>query len=345
MPKVAVLGASGHTGRLTVEALRRHGAEVLPLARATGGPNVRDQAAVRRAIAGCDAVANLAGPFLANGLAPVRAAIDAGVPYVDSTGEQAFMLRVRDALGEEARKAGVAVVQALAFEYAFGDLAAARFFPEGGGSLHVLYRNLRTSPSAGTKKSIARVMGGPTWSYEEGKLRRVGVARYRRTFATSAGLRLGVSFAGGEVLTVPQHARFRTVRTYIQTKPSNARFARGLGLAARVALHGPVVSLVERIIDARHEAPENERAGGEVHLVVEGEREGGERHVVVETPDPYLATAEALAWGALELARGRPGSGWLAPAEAFDAPSFLAQLEKRMNGFAAHAFTPGSPKA
>jgi short subunit dehydrogenase-like uncharacterized protein len=343
MPEIAVLGASGHTGRLVVDALRRRGAKARPLARSTGGPDVKDRAAVRKAIEGCDAVADLAGPFEPIGLAPAQAAIDAGIPYVDTTGEQTFMVRVRDALDVKACDAGVPLVQALAFEYAFGDLAAKRFFPDGGSALHILYRSLRTSPSAGTKKSVARVLGSPTLSYENGKVKRVHAARYQMTFATSAGKRLGVSFAGGEVLTVPRHTAFDTVRTYIQTKPSNARFARPLGVLARVALRGPVLRMVERRIDAQHKAPDNERAGGEVHLI--DERSG--RHVLVRTPDPYLATAESVAYGAIELARGGTSSrqGWLAPAEAFDPAAFLDAMENAMPEFSAGEFTPGSPKA
>lgn len=338
--RVTVLGATGHTGRMTVDALLRRGAEVLACGRnedalreiagrgvATRAVDVADEAAVRAAIAGADAVLNLAGPFLATGDVAIRQAIAQRVPYADSTGEQAFMHRARQRHHDAARDAGIAVVNALAYEYALGDLAVKAKLPEGGTALHVLYRSRRTTPSAGTKKSIARVMAAPCLGYEDWKLRPVGNARFRRTFATSDGARMGVSFAGGEVLTVPRHTSFRTVRTYIQTRPRIARWMRVAAPLARVALRPPVLRMVERAIDRRHVAPANEDATGEVHLLVEKGR-----HVVVRTPDPYLATAEVLAEGAIRLPRAA-ATGVVAPAEAFDAADVLAALRKTMPDF------------
>ena len=333
MPRIAVLGASGHTGRMTVEALRSRGAEVIALARSTGGPDVRDQSAVERTIAGADAVINLAGPFLKTGLAPVRAAIARGVPYVDTTGEQAFMVEVREHLHRRALDAGVPIVNAMAYEYALGDLAARAFFPEGGDALHVLYRS-HAAGSAGTKKSILRVMGAPTLSYENGKLERVSAARYHRTFPTRDGPRTGVSFAGGEILTVPRHTPFKTVRTYVATR--HVARARRLAPLARVLLRGPLLRAAEALVDARHVAPANERAKGELHLVRESTDGGGrmaaDGHVVVGTPDPYLTTAHVAALGALGLV-GAKRAGVLAPAEAFDALPFLEKLRASLPAF------------
>lgn len=302
-----------------MDALQRRRAEVKPLTRRDC--DARDRSGVARALAGCDAVVNLAGPFLANGLAPVLAARDAGIPYVDTTGEQAFMMEVRRAIHD-----GPPVVNACAFEYAFGDLAAKLHFPEGGDTLDVFYRNRHAGASAGTKKSILHVASGPTLVYERGELHRTRYAARTRTFETAEGSRTGVLFAGGEVLTVPRHTPFRTVRTFIATSPRNAQLSKALAPLARLALRGPVLAAAKRIVDARHEPPRNDRARGEVHLVSAG------RHVVITTPDPYLATAEMAAEGALRLV-GRKTGGVLAPAEAFDARDILDTLAKTMPGF------------
>jgi short subunit dehydrogenase-like uncharacterized protein len=350
--RIAVLGAGGHTGRLVVEALRRRAAEVVALTRrdaeagVSDGPRLldavprngvdaSDPSSVRAALAGCDGVVNLAGPFLRTGLAPVLAARDVGIPYVDTTGEQAFMAQARGVI----RATDAPVVNALAYEYAFGDLAARVFFPKGGEALHVLYRNRGAQASAGTKKSILRVMGAPTLAYEDGSLVRVGAARFVRTFETAEGDRTGISFAGGEVLTVPTHTPFRTVRTYVASSPANARRAKWLAPLARVALRGPVLRAAERFVDARHAPPSNERARGEVHLVAQP----GGAHVVVMTPDPYVATAEAAAEGIVRLV-GRRAGGVMAPAVAFDARSFLAAMEEAMPGFRVAPFTRRGPK-
>lgn len=326
--RIAVLGAGGHTGRLVLDALRRRGADVAPLTRRE--VDAQDADAVRDALTGCDGLVNLAGPFLRSGLAPIVAARDAEVPYVDTTGEQAFMARARALV----RPSDAPVVNALAYEYAFGDLAARLHFPQGGEALHVLYRARGTRPSAGTKKSILRVMGAPTLAFEQGALVRARAARWSRAFETAEGVRVGVSFAGGEVLTVPTHTPFRTVRTYFASSPGKARAARVLAPLARVALRGVVLRAAERIADARHVPPSNERARGEVHLVAEPDG----AHVVVTTPDPYVATAEAAAEGILRLV-GRREGGAMAPAVAFDAGGFLRMMENAMPSFGITPFT------
>lgn len=340
--KLAVLGASGHTGRMVVDALRQRDVEAIALARSTGGPDVRDQAAVERAIGDADAIVNLAGPFLETGLAAARAAIARGIPYVDTTGEQAFMLRCQRELHKAALDAGVPIVNAMAYEYALGDLAAKAFFPDGGEALHVLYRS-HAAGSAGTKKSILRVMGGPTLSFEKGRLRRVQAARYQRTFPTKDGPRTGVSFAGGEILTVPTHTRFATVRTYVATR--HAARARRLAPLARLLLHGPVLRAAEAYVDAKHEAPANANARGEIHLLREKEAGGGRReeggHVVLSMPDPYLVTAHAAAEGAIRLV-GAKRAGVLAPAHAYDAREFLEEMARRVPGFVAARFPSSS---
>lgn len=341
--KVAVVGATGHTGRMTVQALRARGADVIAIGRSAqalsplAAPGVETrvadatrEASLREALVDADAVASLAGPFLQVGDAAARAALARGVPYADTTGEQAFMARVRQDLDAPARKAGVALVNALAYEYAFADLVVAQRWPRGGGELHVLYRNRNAQGSAGTKKSILAVMGARALGHEEGVTTPVPAARFVREFPTDDGPRTGISFPGGEILTVPRHAPFRTIRTYVPAK--NAKAARALAPVARVALRGPLLRLAQKAVEARHQPPRNERARGEIHLLANGE------HIVVRTPDPYLATAELLAEGITRLPHAA-SAGVLAPSEALPAREVLDAMARRMPEFQVAPFT------
>jgi short subunit dehydrogenase-like uncharacterized protein len=345
--RIAVLGATGHTGTLVVRALRERDADVIACGRneqalkalegkgvETRRADVTDPAGLQAALRDADAVANLAGPFLRTGMAAARAAIDRALPYCDTTGEQAFMADVRQDLHASARRAGVAVVNALAYEYAFSDLAVRARMPEGGPELHVLYRSRGAQASAGTKKSILRVMGARSLGYEDGRLVEVPAARFIRDFDTAQGARTGISFPGGEILDVPRHTPFRTVRTYVPAK--NASVTRALAPAARVILRGPILRAAEAYVDARHKTPRNERAAGEIHLVTR------DRHLVVRTPDPYVATAELCAEGILRLGKA-PTSGVLAPAEALPAEEVLTAMARRMPEFSVGDFT-ASPR-
>jgi short subunit dehydrogenase-like uncharacterized protein len=332
--KVAVLGATGHTGRMVVRALRDRGVDVLALGRnpepmrAPGvEPRVADarsEPSLRDALRDADAVANLAGPFLQVGDAPARAALARGVPYADSTGAQAYIPQVRRDLDAPARQAGVPLACALAYEYAFSDLLVADRWPAGGRELHVLYRNRNAAGSAGTKKSILGVMGARSLGHEDGRTRVVPTAKHVRAFPTRDGPRTGVSFPGGEILLVPRHAPFRTIRTYVPAR--NARVARTLAPLGRLVLKGPILRAAQRYVDRRHRAPSNAEARGEIHLVKDEER------LVVHTPDPYLATAEVMAEGIVRLANAT-ASGALAPSEALPAREMLDAMARRMPTF------------
>ena len=124
---IAVHGASGYTGRLVLDALRRTRTETVLLGRDTGrlreaaGDAGVPGAELRRArldtpdelaaaLRGCAAVINCAGPFVRLGEPVVRAALDTGTPYLDIGGEQGYVLRVFDAYGSTAKRAGVPVV-------------------------------------------------------------------------------------------------------------------------------------------------------------------------------------------------------------------------------------------
>lgn len=342
--RVAVLGATGHTGRLLVRVLREREHDVIACGRnpeslaklkgigvETRTLDVRQRERVHDALTDVDAVANLAGPFLDTGDAAIEAAITRRIPYVDTTGEQAFMYAARAKHHEAARLAEVPIVNAVGFEYAYADLAAHALFPEGGDELHILYRPRHAGGSAGTKKSIARVMASTSRGHENGRLVTQTYASHTHRFATLDGPRDGISFPGGEILTVPSHTPFATIRTYVPGPASRARTWRAIAPLARIALRGAVLDLVERAIDARHEPPDNEKARGEIYLTAQ--RNGVERHALVATPDPYLATAEIVA-EVLDRIRRKPHAyGVIAPAQAVDAADTLDALRRRMPTF------------
>ncbi len=343
--RIAVFGATGHTGRLVVRALRARGDRVLAcgrdaakLTRVAGDGvdtrvvDVTNASDVRAALrTDIDGVANLAGPFLATGPIPIEAALRQGIPYVDTTGEQHFMRLAQRRYHARAIDSGVAVVNALAYEYAFGDMAARAFFPEGGDALHVMYRARGTGGSAGTKKSILRVAAAPSLSYENGALIPTRPARYTRTFTTPDGPRDAMSFPGGEPLTVPRHTPFQTVRTYLAARPRTIHITKVTGPIARVALRGPILRALERRVDRAHRAPENAAARAEVRLVAE--RDGRTREAAVLMGDPYLATAVICAEGIAHLASGKHPSGVVAPAEVFDAAWMLGEMVQKVDGF------------
>jgi short subunit dehydrogenase-like uncharacterized protein len=140
---VVVYGASGYTGRLVVEYLREHG---LPFIAAG-----RDAARIREAMAqvpgigtadyevrevqhtvdgltdlfsGAAVVCNTVGPFALYGAEVVEACIAAGCHYLDTNGEQDWMIRCDEEYGRPMADAGRLLAPGIAQMYTTGEIAA-----------------------------------------------------------------------------------------------------------------------------------------------------------------------------------------------------------------------------
>src|SRR2546425_12740545 len=132
---IALLGATGYTGKLVAEELARRGLPhrlgarsperlaALPGAegRETFVVDAADSTRLDAFLDGANALINTVGPFLRLSVPVVEATVRNRVPYVDSTGEQEFMSLVYDRFAD----VPVPIVPACAAEYIPQDLAAA----------------------------------------------------------------------------------------------------------------------------------------------------------------------------------------------------------------------------
>src|SRR5438045_3376013 len=124
---IGVYGATGMLGRLVTARLDPGGMPTIRIGRsetalcrlATHTPShpiavaaLDDAAALERAIDGCHVLVNCA-PAEVSGDRLVRAALDAGIHYVDAAGEQHHIKHVFEQFDEEATQCDVAVVPAL----------------------------------------------------------------------------------------------------------------------------------------------------------------------------------------------------------------------------------------
>jgi short subunit dehydrogenase-like uncharacterized protein len=318
--RIAVLGATGFTGRLVLDEARAAGAQLRLVGRrrealeelALPGDELRvvDAAAPGDAFAGCAAVVSCAGPFLRIGEAPVTAAVAAGASYLDSSGEQAWARL----LFERFRDAGTAILPCFGFDYVPGDVAA-RLAAEGLEPLDevvVAYSASAAATSRGTRRTVGEILGQPVVAWEQGRLVESRLGATTRTVVFPFGAREVVEFGGAEPLTVPRHTDVRTVRAYM-------RLSRPAVKAARAA---PLLAPLIRVgAGLRGIGPEPEkRAATRFAVVAEARGPQGGRRVTLSGSDPYLLTARLLVAGArLEPRRTGP----LAPAEAFDAHALI----------------------
>lgn len=351
---IAVYGASGYTGRLVVAELARRGIETMLSGRnadklhAVAGrlgldarvcaASLDDRPALRRAIGDCAAVVNCAGPFARFGEPVVRAAIETGTHYVDTTGEQTFIRRIFEHHDDAARAAEVAVVPAMGFDYVPGDLIAhlAARGHEPLAELVIAYAVEGFGATRGTLRSALEMLKGGDVVYRDGDWQPAGTGPLRASFAFPApvGRQPVAQYPSGEVITAPRHVDTRRVTSLI----TSAAFAPHPALARAVPASLPAVSLACRtplrhllgaVIDRLPEGPsEGQRRRSRFTLVALARGEDGRvGRGAVSGSDVYGLTAATAVHGASLLAApGYDRAGALSPASAFDAVAFLDAL-------------------
>jgi len=338
---VAVVGATGFTGRLTVAALRKRGAQVRiigrnrqkldDLAATQSGVEPRavqwDAAEIAEALRGCAAMVSCAGPFTEAGRPVVEAAVRARVPYTDSTGEQSFMRWVFDEVMQPARAAGVPLVPAAGFDYLPGDLGAA-LVAVGMGPLErldVVYASQSGVTTVGTRVSALRVATSPAVSLRDGKLRPMRLGALRRRVDVGWGRVTGALIPTGEPLQVPRHVDVATVYGYLAVPGAMSPSTPGAGAFSTLLRVPGLLRLMERGARGGPEGPsERSRAAGIACHVQATARDGARRALLLEGRDAYGFTADALSELSLRLAGGIDATGACAPAEVVDAAAFLA---------------------
>jgi short subunit dehydrogenase-like uncharacterized protein len=347
---IAVYGATGYTGRLVARELRRRELDLVlsgrdagklrALAGELGGDvpvreaGIGDRDALRHAIGDCAAVINCAGPFVQLGEPVVRAAVETGTHYVDTTGEQPFMKLVVDRYDEPARAAEIAVLTGMGFDYVPGDLIA-RLVCEGHEPVDEFVTAYAVSDfgaTRGTLRSGLGMMKGDDLVYRDGDWQPAGSGPLRAhvVFPPPVGRQPVGRYPSGEQITVPRHSQVRNVVSriaYGTMAPGPLGELMGpmtpaLGLALRTPLRGAL----DAAIAALPEGPPEEARRAARFLIVAHARgeDGSEGHGVVRGSDVYGLTAVTTVHGAsLLAAEGYDRSGALSPASAFEPVPFL----------------------
>lgn len=347
---VAVLGATGFTGRLVAQELHRHGVPTLlagrnaakldDLAAVTGAAetavvDVRETQALDTLASRAGVLVNCVGPFIDLGEPVVRAAIAAGTHYVDTTGEQPF---VKNMLvhGKWAQSQNVAVVPAMGFDVAVADCGAALAVEglEGVEKVQVTYA-VRIHTSQGTKRSALRMMQSDGFAYVGGEWVAEEPARHMVfvDFPKPVGRVAAVSFPSAEVVTIPLHIDAREVRAFMAMPRVAARVLSASGAAVSGLMRSPVGSLLSRLVGEDTEGPaDDKRRGDTFHVCVDVRGTRGDRaetrRIVMSGRDVYGLTATIVRQAAQLLLAGRhTGTGVLPPAGAFRPKDFLDGLQ------------------
>lgn len=347
---VVVYAASGYTGRLTCEALTRlripfvaAGRDLRRLdtvcdeMRGRGADCVatavdHTPAGLRAVLRGAKVVLNIAGPFSLLGRAVVEAALEEGVHYLDSTGEQDFMLDVQRDHGPAFAKSGLLLSPSAAFLWAPGTAAAEVALETPGiDTLEVVYAppSLQTVASL---QSMMRTFRRPVLTLADRQLAPVPVGDIRRVLVPGIGPRRAARAGGGETVFFLDDARVRSSETYFASDD-----------LARLAPAVKVWSKLSRVIDGerldhwsdvlvarfKKDPPAEDPVEGRFVVSATGRGAGGEVRVVVDGTSPYLVTGFLLAVGAQAVLEGTvQRTGFASLAQAIGARTVLKRLEE-----------------
>ncbi|WP_194853114.1 trans-acting enoyl reductase family protein [Nocardia sp. SYP-A9097] len=328
--RIAVYGATGFTGGLAVAELGRRALTPILVGRdenrlraaadAAGLPDAEirvaaldDSTTLTTAFADCDAVVNAAGPFTRWAAPVIEAALAAGTPYVDTTGEPHYLRTVFDTYSEAATRAGVSLVPAMADDGGPGDLIAALTAAHLNSPIdELVIADLRhPGPvSRGTARTMAAVLALDPFEYTESRWVPVEPdATPLRVPGEADPVEVGVLTTPG-IVTVPQHVRARHVRSRIRADVA-VLFS---------ALTPDVVDSIPATLT------EQERQGRWFMFAQATATDGTRTSGWVTGPDGYGLTAIIAVEAARRLAIDGARPGVLSPAQAFDPADFLNHL-------------------
>jgi short subunit dehydrogenase-like uncharacterized protein len=308
---IAVLGATGYTGKLVAAELSRRGvphrlggrspeklAEV-PSDAERFVVDVDEAARLDEFLDGATALISTVGPFIRLGMPAVEAAARNNVPYVDSTGEQQFMADVYEKFAD----APVPIVPGCGFDFIPGDLAAAVAIASLGSEVSevAVHTQATPIPSRGTARTTVEMAEALS---SDASVRRVPFPDKVRT---------GVEFPFGDV-ALARHARGAHVVTTMVLPGAAAPVVRRLsGVLPKLA---PLVARMPEGPSPRM------RARAKFRILAEALGPGGRAAVLCEGRDVYGLTARFLVAAAQHV----KGAGAMAPAEALDPEPFLQSV-------------------
>lgn len=354
---IVLWGATGYTGRRVAEAMVRRGLRPVlagrnlerlgPLSGRLGQLDVvraeaSDMAPVRALMSSGDVLVSTVGPFLRLGEAALRAAVEAGAIYLDSTGEPPFIRRVFEEFGPRAQRSGASLITAFGYDYVPGNLAGALALRQAGSEVHRIEVGYLTGgvgrAQAISRGTFASMIGLIT---EQGFAWRGGI-RGEPTGSRPRRITVGgrdhpaLPVGATEHFALPRLPGAEGLREVDVTVGWSGSTRRGSALATRVvpallALPGarPVLRRIgESALRWVAEEPDPAAVAGITSQVVATAFDAAGAalaQVHLESGDPYQLTADLLAWGAQRADdRGVSGPGALGPVEAFGLDTLAA---------------------
>ncbi len=357
---IIIWGASGYTGKLISESLSKLGipftaggrseerlrnglavvAERLGVASVDAqiATAAHDEESLTQLFSGAKVVVNVTGPFTVIGEPVVRAALNAGCHYLDTTGEQDFMLDMKAKYHQAYADKGLLLAPATAYMWCAGGLACEVALEDASiDSLDVTYFSTQGDPSVASAASFMRMLACPHYFLKNNELVEWERAKDLSVTVPYVSDVMPASAWGGcaEPTWYMDHDQVRNCRTVIAFENGEVRDMIHGGVrqviemsgddpAARDAAAEQVAGTVFNVEPAK-ESPLLQRA----IINVEAWGTLTRRNVQIHLHSPYIVTGELIAAGCQHLLNDAPRkAGFQSAGVAFghrELLSFLAE--------------------
>ncbi len=347
-PSVFVYGATGYTGRLICKDLRRR---KIPFT--MGGRNLKrlqtfrqelgdlqipvaslthTREALRKAFEGHAIVINVTGPFSLLGEVVVQAAIDVGAHYLDTTGEQDFMLLVKERYESEALQRKRVIINANSWYYSLGE-AAAHYLRERFPHLdtYTIVYQPKGEPTIASKQSVLRTVRRPGFCRVNGKLQANGALKLLSVLIPGEVVPTqGFVVPGGEAIHLGSEKGIQNVQVYGvgEQMVEASRFFRVWRMLSKFL--GPLLDKIgDRLVLWISKTPPPEDPAYRFVVLAAGEGERERKISILYGSCPYRVTGflcgQASEW---LLAGKQKRTGVISTAQAFGASETIEALKE-----------------
>jgi hypothetical protein len=357
---VIIYGASGYTGKLIAESLHRRGIPFTAagrneerlqqaleiVAERVGAARIDAEIAVvpheQRALAnlfeGARVVINVTGPFAQIGEPVVAAALQAGCHYLDTTGEQDFMLAMQAAYGQSFAERGLLLSPACSYMWTMGALAAEVCLESPAiDTLEICYAADRGVPSVASTRSFMRMLVSPHYFLQDNQMVEWPLGQlWNVHIPQTLSVYRGSSWGGAaEPAWYRDDPRVRNCKV-LQCADNNA-MEMVIGAVKQIIAQseGQPPEVREAISNGVADTitlAEPEKEDPLVHRAVVSCRGRGTRSYSACTlvmHSPYVTTGELIAHASERLLNGEPDrTGFASAAQAFGHRELLDMLER-----------------
>lgn len=334
-----VYGAYGYTGRLVVRYAAERGlkpilagrnAETLrALADETGlehrvfGLDSVDE--VARNLEGVCAVAHCAGPFSHTARPMAKGCLNAGVHYIDITGEIEVFEGLA-AMNQRATDAGVMLLPGAGFDVVPSDCLAMHLKEQLPSATRlVLAFYSKGKPSHGTATTIVENLPKGLVVRKNGQLTKVPAGWKRRTIDFGKGPMGTVTIPWGDVSTAFYSTGIPDIEVYMAAPAALRAFTVAGRYLGWLLGSGPVQRYLKRKVDTGPAGPTDEQRARDYCLlwgeVTDGQ--GGRAEARMRTPDGYTLTALTVLAIIQRILAGDAPPGYQTPAKAYGAELIL----------------------